>query len=347
MSPDCEQFATTSSDREIRIFKFRTGKISRKYDESVATISRMHEEGTSMVKLDDIEFGKRLAIERDLDKSNDIGNVVYDESGLFIMYATMLGIKLINTSSNTCVKIFAKDERIRPLHLALYQGTVETKIRTIEMAASDNPLLAQAGVIDPILFASAHQSHRFYLFGNTASDDRDAYNEKPTAQVTQTEITSTDRATSATLHTSAGDITLTLFPDHAPKAVENFITHARQGYYDRTIFHRIIKQFMIQGGDPEGTGTGGTSIWGKEFDDEISDLKHEAYTLSMANAGPNSNGSQFFITTVPTPHLDGKHTVFGRVSKGIDVVHEIERAKVGRLDRPVSPVEIHSIDVAI
>jgi peptidylprolyl isomerase domain and WD repeat-containing protein 1 len=100
------------------------------------------------------------------------------------------------------------------------------------------------------------------------------------------------------LHTTYGDITVRLFPDAAPKAVENFVTHARNNYYNNVIFHRVIRKFMIQTGDPLGDGTGGESIWGKEFADEFSVLKHDkAYTVSMANAGPNSNGSQFFITT--------------------------------------------------
>jgi peptidylprolyl isomerase domain and WD repeat-containing protein 1 len=107
-------------------------------------------------------------------------------------------------------------------------------------------------------------------------------------------------AEKATLHTTSGDITIRLFPTVAPKAVENFVTHAKNGYFNGVIFHRVIKKFMIQTGDPMGDGTGGESIWGKEFEDEISNLKHEKYTVSMANAGPNTNGSQFFITTEKT-----------------------------------------------
>ncbi len=100
------------------------------------------------------------------------------------------------------------------------------------------------------------------------------------------------------LHTTYGDIHIRLFPDAAPKAVENFVTHSRNGYYNNTIFHRVIRKFMIQGGDPLGDGTGGESIWGKEFEDEFSTLKQDKpYTVCMANAGPNTNGSQFFITT--------------------------------------------------
>ena len=133
-----------------------------------------------------------------------------------------------------------------------------------------------------------------------------------------------------------------------PKTVENFTTHCRNGYYDDVIFHRIIKGFMIQTGDPLGDGTGGTSIWGSEFEDEINrDLRHDrAGVLSSANAGPNTNGSQFFITTVPTPWLDGKHSVFGRVSKGMDIVNKIENLKVDKADRPLEDVKIVSASVS-
>ena len=130
--------------------------------------------------------------------------------------------------------------------------------------------------------------------------------------------------TIAVMHTSLGDISIRLFPDKAPKTVENFVTHAKNGYYDGLKFHRVINDFMIQGGDPTGTGMGGP---GYSFEDEFSpDLRHDGPgVLSMANAGPGTNGSQFFITHVATPHLDGRHTVFGKVLKGQDVVNSIVR----------------------
>lgn len=128
----------------------------------------------------------------------------------------------------------------------------------------------------------------------------------------------------ATMKTTMGDIQLLLFPDAAPKAVENFTTHAKNGYYNGLVFHRVIPDFMIQGGDPTGTGMGGESIWGKPFEDEFSPDYHNLRgALSMANAGPGTNGSQFFITHVPTDWLNGKHTVFGKVTEGQDVVDSI------------------------
>ncbi len=139
------------------------------------------------------------------------------------------------------------------------------------------------------------------------------------------------------LHTSAGDIELKMFPDIAPKAVENFVTHAKNGYYDGIIFHRVIKGFMIQGGDPTGTGMGGESIWGEDFDNEYGNnvVFDRPFLLAMANRGPNTNGSQFFITTAPADWLNGGYTIFGEVVSGQDVVTKIENVTTGDMDRPM------------
>uniref|UniRef100_A0A1I8BSK2 Peptidyl-prolyl cis-trans isomerase n=1 Tax=Meloidogyne hapla TaxID=6305 RepID=A0A1I8BSK2_MELHA len=121
------------------------------------------------------------------------------------------------------------------------------------------------------------------------------------------------------LETTMGTMSVELYWKHAPKTCQNFYELARKGYYNNTIFHRVIADFMVHGGDPTGTGRGGTSIYGRHFEDEINDqLRHTgAGIVSMANSGPNTNGSQFFITLAPTQHLDGKHTIFGRLSTGI------------------------------
>lgn len=145
--------------------------------------------------------------------------------------------------------------------------------------------------------------------------------------------------------TNQGTFEVELFPKVAPKACENFTRLAEKGYYDGIIFHRVIKDFMIQGGDPTGTGRSGESIWGKPFEDECSpNLKFDVPgLLAMANSGPNTNGSQFFITTVPTPWLNGKHTIFGKVVKGYEVVKKIENCKTGQLGRPIEPQKILKI----
>ncbi len=146
----------------------------------------------------------------------------------------------------------------------------------------------------------------------------------------------------ATMKTSEGDIVLELFDEDAPKTVSNFKQLASQGFYDGLIFHRVIADFMIQGGCPQGTGTGGP---GYTFEDEINEHKIVKGALAMANAGPNTNGSQFFIvTTEEAPWLDGKHTVFGEVRDGLDVVDRIGTTETDGRDRPVEPIGIETIE---
>ena len=154
----------------------------------------------------------------------------------------------------------------------------------------------------------------------------------------------------ATLETSKGNIKIELRADLAPKAVENFVTHSKNGYYNGLIFHRVIKDFMIQGGDPTGTGAGGESIWNKSFEDEFAPnaVFDKPFILAMANRGKNTNGSQFFITTAPTYWLNGMHTIFGYVISGKDVVKDIENVKTnGRSggDKPLEDVKINKITI--
>ena len=150
--------------------------------------------------------------------------------------------------------------------------------------------------------------------------------------------------TTATMHTSEGTIELELFPDDAPKTVESFTTLAGKGFYDGLTFHRVIPDFMIQGGCPEGTGRGGP---GYQFEDEFNAHKVVRGALAMANAGPNTNGSQFFIVTAEaTPWLDGKHTVFGQVRNGMDVVDRISAVDRDGSDKPRTPVTIDRLEVA-
>ena len=179
--------------------------------------------------------------------------------------------------------------------------------------------------------------------------------------------------TVARIHTTKGDISVKFFPEQAPKAVENFLTHAKNGFYNGIIFHRVIPDFMIQGGDPTGTGMGGESIWGRPFPDEFSrELFNLRGALSMANSGPNTNGSQFFIVQASTvdprlmqqvrevypedaakeyaelggtPWLDFRHTVFGQVFEGMDVVDAICNAPRNRNDKPLEDISILSVDV--
>ncbi|MDN3507903.1 MAG: peptidylprolyl isomerase [Simkaniaceae bacterium] len=151
----------------------------------------------------------------------------------------------------------------------------------------------------------------------------------------------------AEIETTQGKIEITLKPDIAPKACENFTKLAKKGYYNGVIFHRIIEDFMIQGGDPTGTGRGGESIWGEKFEDECSDKISfsKKGLLAMANAGPNTNGSQFFITTAETPWLNGNHTIFGEVTKGYENVQKLEKVEKGPGDRPKKEQKIVKVTI--
>lgn len=161
-------------------------------------------------------------------------------------------------------------------------------------------------------------------------------------------MTKSDNQTQAVIKTNKGDIAITLYADKTPKTVENFVGLAKEGKYDNTIFHRVIENFMIQGGDYENrNGTGGQSIWGKPFEDEIvPGLSHVRGSLSMANAGPGTNGSQFFIVHAPeTSYLDGRHTVFGQVTSGMEVVDAMAKVDTDLMDKPLEDIIIESIEL--
>ncbi|KAL7058377.1 hypothetical protein AAHC03_016469 [Spirometra sp. Aus1] len=242
------------------------------------------------------------------------------------------------------------------------------EMHAVEGTADSSVTNAAPNAKDPVLVCTAFKKNRVFLFTNrepheikseggslaqNATSERDVFNEKPTkeevlAATRDSATTATRLAGSAILHTTLGDIHIRLWPRECPRTVENFVGHSRAGYYNGHIFHRVIKGFMIQTGCPLGNGTGGKSIWGGEFEDEFHpSLRHDRpYTVSMANAGPNTNGSQFFITVAPTPWLDNKHTVFGRVIKGMDVVQKISNIKTNpKSDRPLEDVNIISISV--
>lgn len=367
LSPNESSFATFSlPDRQIRVFSLLSGKLIRKYDESLEAIQEMQQAGTAIYRVEDMEFGRRLAVEKEFELPGPDGhvparwsNVIWDESGAFIIYPTLLGIKVVNTVTNRVARLLGKDEAVRFMNLSLYQGAPSKKsITTVAMAASANPILADKGQRDPIFFCTGYKRQRFYMFTRSEpedkSGDRDIFNERPTREEQSVAAATAGNATgpspvanAATIHTTLGDIHIRLFPQQAPKAVENFVGHARSSYFEGIVFHRVIPKFMIQTGDPLGDGTGGTSIWGREFEDEFSDdLKHDRpYTVSMANAGPGTNGSQFFITTTATPWLDRKHTIFGRVVSGREVVHAIENVKTNKLDKPFEDIKIVNVDV--
>lgn len=366
-SSNGQYFATTSSDRKIRVFKFSTGKLLRIFDESLEKLEAMHKEEPIMTNID---FARKIAIERELVKTNMIRceKVIFDNSGNFIVFPTMTGAKICNWRTQRLIRSFGREEtNFRPLCLSLFQGLIfEKMIRKVNIDS------LETGISDPTLYSTSYKRNRFYCFSNryfeeTTSDemgggktvikDRDIFNEKPSREEALSATDITDRGQieppsrkqvyeSAIIHTTLGDIHLRLYPDKAPKACENFCAHAKGNYYNNHIFHRVIKQFMIQTGDPTGTGAGGESIWEDEFEDEFNeDLKHDKpFTVSMANCGPNTNGSQFFITVSPCPFLDGKHTIFGKVTRGMDVCLNISKVKTNpKTDKPYEDIKIVNI----
>eukprot|EP00250_Pteridium_aquilinum_P011322 c19990_g2_i1 orf=539-2413(-) len=362
VSPDGKQFVTTSPDRRLRVFWFMTGKLRRTYDESLEVAQDLQRSDARLYRLDAIDFGRRLAVEREIEKTEKapLPNAVFDESGNFLLYTSLLGIKVVNLHTNKVARILGKVENTeRFLRVALYQGGSGGKrVKKLPGGAS-NAMDEREPFADPTLVCCAFKKHRFYLFSRRepeeaedASKGRDVFNEKPPPEELLAvsdvgKAITTSLPDNVVLHTSFGDMHIKLYPEECPRTVENFTTHCRNGYYDNLIFHRVIKGFMVQTGDPLGDGTGGQSVWGGEFEDEFhKSLRHDRpFTVSMANAGPNTNGSQFFITTVATPWLDNKHTVFGRVIKGMDVVQGIEKAKTDKNDKPYQDIKILNVTV--
>jgi len=359
LSNNNQMLVTMGDDRKIRMFKLLTGKMMFVIDESLTHYNQL--QNVKQV-LPSMEFGKKVSVEKELTRTGAYksNNVIFDESDNFIIYSSLLGVKVVNIVTKSVSRLLAQREHLRTINIALFQGrpkSLSCTANTTEIEASDNPSLTSLGT-DPTLVTTAFKKNRFYLFTNRSSKDtsavdneRDVFNEKPSKDdiIAATEEKGPPRLyQNATIHTTVGDIHLDLFPRECPKTVENFCVHARNGYFNGHLFHRVIRQFMIQTGDPLGTGTGGESIWGGEFEDEFSPkLRHDRpYTLSMANAGPGTNGSQFFITVVPTPWLDNKHTVFGRVVRGMEVVQNISNVKTHpKTEKPYDDVSMVSISV--
>ncbi|KAK2490492.1 hypothetical protein MC885_019822 [Smutsia gigantea] len=276
-SPDGKKIATIGSDRKM-----------------FTELQQMRQQ------LPDMEFGRRMAVERELEKVDAVRliNIVFDETGHFVLYGTMLGIKVINIETNRCVRILGKQENIRVMQLALFQGIAKKHraATTIEMKASENPVLQNIQA-DPTIVCTSFKKNRFYMFTKrepedtkSADSDRDVFNEKPSKEevMAATQAEGPKRVSdSAIIHTSMGDIHIKLFPVECPKTVENFCVHSRNGYYNGHTFHRIIK-----------------------------------------------------------PWLDNKHTVFGRVTKGMEVVQRISNVKVNpKTDKPYEDVSIINITV--
>jgi peptidylprolyl isomerase domain and WD repeat-containing protein 1 len=336
-------FAVLASDFCINIFRIEDCKLVVSLDESIAGMKRSQDDQEERrLHVEAKDFWSRVKVEEQIIASHDEKlmekSILFDQTGQFLIYSTLVGIKVIHWESNRLIHVLGKVESSeRFTNLALYQGQGKVQVRELTGDADSVGQLE----LDPTLIATAYEKNRFYLFTNRlpGNELRDVNNE-PAAGAAIKKQGPTKRVLSsaqrAVMHTTMGDIELELFEKQCRKTVENFSTHARNGYFDSVIFHRVIKGFMIQTGDPQGDGSGGESIWGSEFEDEFRPLlNHEKpFMVSMANCGPNTNASQFFITTAPCPWLDNKHTVFGKVLKGMDVVKAIEAVETDDQDRP-------------
>lgn len=316
ISPNSRCFAIASSDDKIRIFETTNGRLLR-------TIA----------------------------SSQCRGNLVFDSTGSFVIYASESGIKIASIGEEAFDRIVASDEAVKFSQIALYQGQPKGRLVTLEQAASSNPAFERFSEVETCIFATGTGKNRLYLVSRRLpQSQRDIENEKFLArsQPASSGLSEDFSGCSvAVIHTDCGDIRIKLLREDAPKAVFNFCSLARKNYYNRNIFHRVIKDFMIQTGDPTGNGAGGESIWGSPFEDEFSTSVSldQPFCVCMANSGPNSNGSQFFITVVKTPWLQHKHTVFARVIDGFNTVLHISNTKTSRLEKPVVPISIQDIEL--
>ncbi|SJK86618.1 peptidylprolyl isomerase domain and WD repeat-containing protein 1 [Babesia microti strain RI] len=362
ISPNGAFMAISTTDGLIRLYSTSTMKLRKIYDETVQMyIGAQNDPNHKVIQIDSLEFGRKLDIEKEIGKARlntrVFTNILFDESSSFLIFPSIIGIKIINIHTNQLARIVGKAEKgLRFLYISCFQKK-NFKNFGVKNVGGDVSIRNKDFLL-PLFACTSFNKNRFYIFSrrNPKESDmeiRDVVNLKPTRDDISATIQSVksghELAKTATIHTSMGDIYIKLFYDECPKTVENFTVHSINGYYNNCIFHRVINNFMIQTGDPGGDGTGGESIWGGEFEDEIvQSLKHDRpFTVSMANAGENTNGSQFFITTVPCPWLDGKHTVFGRVTKGMDVVQKIEKTPTNHEDRPLSDIRIMSIKVQL
>ena len=363
-SPDGNYFAITGNDNATRIFHYRTGKIRR-----VLNNNNNDDQGDSNDSNDnnDKEAAKGRAMEEELASRVDLQSqaLAYDDSGEFLIKTTKKGIDVIHVASTKVIRTLGEfEENERFVNVALYQGVPKVGSQRAAAKGAGKAIDRSAPELDATIVATSignSGKNRFFLFTKREPKEdgkRDIFNEKPTSALNGKNGAATSSSSSdakslstssdrVTIHTTLGDVTVTLFRNECPRTVENFCTHGKNGYYNNVIFHRVIKNFMLQTGDPKGNGTGGESIWGGNFDDEIHPLlKHDSPgMLAMANAGPGTNGSQFFITTVPCEWLDGKHTVFGKVKLGMDVVRAIENVPTKKDDKPITDVRIVSMSV--
>lgn len=318
-----KHFALCCSDWMTRVFDVYTGKL-------VLTVpDDLGKEDT--YGLEEDVWTARIESEKEYRASQTYFSSSFDETGNILMLPSMFGLKFVSIQSGNLQRII---------------GRVEKQQRFNSVAVLQSK--------EPMALLTAWDDERVYLFTRNApeSSKRDVFNEKTTKQSQSRHQTKTVKPTNAkwpkvaTLHTTMGSIKFEMFADECPLAVENFVTLARRGYYNNIRIHRVVRDFCIQTGDPTGKGYGGESIWGANFEDEFPVNGHKfdkPGMVGMANSGPNSNASQFFITTTATPHLNGKHTCWGQVIDGIENVRQIELVPVDNYHHPLSEVKLVNI----
>ena len=318
-----EYLAICCTDWQVRVYDVQTGKIVRRFNDEL--------DGSKRYGLDVDYYNSRVALENHCREEFEYFNVCIDENSEIIIIPSAFGIKFYNIKTGSLLRII---------------GRVEKQERFNSMC-----IIASAR---PMMLVTAFEKQRIYLFTNEVGKDgkRDALNEKVAEDRGFTapkvrKLTTTQLPKFATLHTMRGDIKFEMFSKECPMTVENFVTHAKRGYFDNTKITRVIRDFCIQMGDPTGTGNGGESIWGGYFEDEIPEDGHnfdEPWMVGMANEGKNKNGSQFFITSAPAPHLNGKHTCWGKVVSGTENIEGIQRLDVNPRDhRPRRNVHLVNI----
>lgn len=352
LSPNGEYFSIYSSSRTFYVFSYLTGRLILSIPEHYNIYNDQQNDVNNTERLERIEFFRRMALEKEIDKNKEKLQTAWDETSQVLIYANYIGIQFVRIPSGETLRTIGKDETPRFTSLVMFQGqAMLNNSGKTGLGGSSSQGLKE---FDPILFAIGFRRTRFYLFTKRdpiqegTHENRDIMNEL--IQDTEKSMILLKKpniklATNVVIHTTMGDISIKLFGKQCPRTVENFTGHCMSGYYSQQIFHRIVKNFMIQTGDPEGNGHGGTSIWGEDFEDEIVDeLKHDRpFTVSMANKGPGTNGSQFFITTVAASWLNGRHTLFGRVTKGMDTVIRIEGVPCDKKHKPKADVKIIDI----
>jgi peptidylprolyl isomerase domain and WD repeat-containing protein 1 len=380
-------YALFCADFKLRVFAHDTGKLIVTFDERLQTAYGDKSTSSMLdsieygkraatereIQTESSVFSTSAVESKQQQQPPQHLTFTFDSTGQCLIFPCMLGIKILDWRNRKLLGMTGKADagslRFCSVILASGSANVNTQMLLargggVNSRNEQEEEATTTKVTDTLLIALAYTQRRVYVYSHidpVVSGDsdaltrRDVWNEAPTVSDQLYSSTGNSRQEQATekaqtkaiLRTTMGDIHIQLYHKQVPKTIENFVGHCRSGYYDNVIFHRVIAGFMLQTGDPLGDGTGGESIWGGEFEDEIvPGLRHDRpYMVSMANAGPNTNGSQFFITTVPTPWLDGKHTVFGQVVRGMDVCNAIDKVKTDRLDRPLDEIRIHSVDL--